>query len=45
MEKYYCSNCMLLNDENEACLHCGSKELKQISISVHNQNSKYIVEE
>lgn len=36
---------MLLNDERDSCLQCGNPELKRITISVHTQQSKYIVEE
>ena len=45
MEKYYCSKCMLLNDEKESCIQCGNSDLKPISIQVQTQQSKYIVEE
>jgi hypothetical protein len=45
MEKYYCSKCMILNDESKNCLQCGNLELKRITINVQSQHSKYKIED
>ncbi len=40
MEKYYCTNCMLLLNDNQLCTRCGHNEIKKIEINVQTQIPK-----
>ncbi len=40
MEKYYCTNCMLLLEQNKMCPRCGNQLIKKIEINVQAQSTK-----
>jgi rRNA maturation endonuclease Nob1 len=40
MEKYYCTNCMQLLNQNQLCKRCGNKVINKIEINVQTHHPK-----